>query len=326
MQDAAQAHPATRCLVTGGAGFIGSNLTRALLAAGNEVTVLDDFSTGRRDHLPESDRLQVVAGDLCSLPELRDVVASSEYVFHLAAQVGNVRSLTETERDAATNVLGTVRLLQACRDAPVARVVYSSSAATFGEARQLPIGEAHPQDPESFYALSKLTGERYALLAAALWGVPAVCLRYFNVFGLPMEDSEYTGVISIFFNRLLQGEPLVIYGDGRQVRDFVHVSDVVEANLLAASRGRPGGVFNIGTGVSTSIRQLAELMRDVTGRQVEILERAPRAGEVRESVADIALARAGLGYLPRCDLRRGLAEIWRSLQGLSRHRPRSAER
>lgn len=313
MQDLAQEFLHSRCLVTGGAGFIGSNLTRALLAAGCDVTVVDDFSTGKREHLPISDRLTVVAGDLLTLPELPALVARSDYIFHFAAQVGNVRSLAETERDAATNVLGSVRLFCACRNTGVRRLVYSSSSATFGEARQLPIDEAHPQSPASFYALSKLTAERYACLAAELWGVPAVSLRYFNVFGLPMEESEYTGVISIFFHRLLNGEPLVIYGNGEQFRDFVHVGDVVQANLLAARHGRPGGVYNIGSGVPTSIRQLAEAMLEVTGRTAEIVYREPRAGEVRESLADISLARSELGYQPRFDLRRGLSEMWRSL-------------
>ena len=313
LEDLARGFPASRCLVTGGAGFIGSNLARILIAAGCNVTVVDDFSTGKREHLPASDRLTVVAGDLLTLPELPELVARADYVFHLAAQVGNVRSLVETERDAATNVLGSVRLLRACREAAVRKLVYSSSSATFGEAERLPIDETHPQEPASFYALSKLTAERYACLAAELWGVPAVSLRYFNVFGLPMEDSEYTGVISIFFNRLRAGQTLVIYGDGGQFRDFVHVRDVVQANLLAALRGRPGGVYNIGTGVATTVRQLAEAMIEVTGRSAEILHREPRAGEVRESVADISLACDELGYQPRFDLRRGLTEMWLSL-------------
>ena len=305
--------PAARCVVTGGAGFIGSNLTRVLLAAGCDVTVIDDLSTGRREHLPESGRLTLVTGDLAAMDGLPALLAGADYVFHLAAQVGNVLSLTQTERDATTNVVGSVRLLSACRDMGVRKLVYSSSSATFGEARRLPIDEAHPQAPASFYALSKLTAERYAGLAAELWGVPAVSLRYFNVFGLPMEESEYTGVISIFFNRLLAGEPLVIYGDGGQFRDFVHVGDVVQANLRAALHGRPGGVYNIGTGVTTSVRQLAEAILEITGKSAEILYRDPRAGEVRESVADIALARRELGYAPRFDLRRGLLEMWRSL-------------
>ncbi|HYN23189.1 MAG TPA: NAD-dependent epimerase/dehydratase family protein [Thermoanaerobaculia bacterium] len=313
LEDVVRAFPVSRCLVTGGAGFIGSNLTRSLLAAGCEVTVLDDLSTGKREHLPAAERLTVVEGDLCTMADLPVLVRRADYVFHLAAQVGNVRSLNETERDAATNVLGSVRLLCACREVGVRKLVYSSSSATFGEAERLPIDEAHSQSPASFYALSKLTAERYTRLAAELWGLPAVSLRYFNVFGLPMEDSEYTGVISIFFNRLRAGEPLIIYGDGEQVRDFVHVGDVVQANLLAALHGRPGGVYNIGTGVSTNVCQLAEAMIEIAGRSTEITHRDARAGEVRRSLADISLASGELGYRPLFDLRRGLVEMWRSL-------------
>jgi UDP-glucose 4-epimerase len=303
-----------RCLVTGGAGFIGSNLTRALLAAGCEVTVVDDLSTGKREHLPAAPRLTLVAADLASWRGLPRLLARTDYVFHLAAQVGNVLSLTRTERDARTNVLGTVRLLAACRGTAVKKLVYSSSSATFGEAQRLPIDEDHPQQPASFYALSKLTAERYAGLAADLWGAPAVSLRYFNVYGLPMEDSEYTGVISIFFRRLQRGEDLIVYGDGGQVRDFVQVGDVVRANLLAALRGRAGGVYNIGTGVATTIAELARTMREVAGREVDVLTQPARAGEVRRSVADIGRARRELGYEPQIGLRQGLDEIWRSLR------------
>jgi len=302
-----------RCLVTGGAGFIGSNLARALLAAGCEVTVVDDLSTGKREHLPADPRLTLVAADLVSWRGLPRLLARTDYVFHLAAQVGNVLSLTRTLRDARTNVLGTVRLLEACRGTGVKKVVYSSSSATFGEAQRLPIDEDHPQQPASFYALSKLTAERYAGLAAELWGAPAVSLRYFNVYGLPMEDSEYTGVISIFFRQLRRGEALVVYGDGGQVRDFVQVGDVVRANLFAALRGRAGSVYNIGTGVATTVAELARTMREVAGREVDILARPARAGEVRRSVADIARARRELGYEPGIGLRQGLDEIWQSL-------------
>jgi UDP-glucose 4-epimerase len=302
-----------RCLVTGGAGFIGSNLARALLAAGCEVTVVDDLSTGKREHLPADPRLTLIAADLASWRGLPRLLARTDYVFHLAAQVGNVLSLSRTERDARTNVLATVRLLEACRGTGVKKLVYSSSSATFGEAQRLPIDEDHPQQPASFYALSKLTAERYVGLAAALRGAPAVALRYFNVYGLPMEDSEYTGVISIFFRRLRCGEDLIVYGDGGQVRDFVQVGDVVQANLLAALHGRAGAAYNIGTGVATTVAQLARTMCEVAGRKAEILTRAARAGEVRRSVADISRARQELGYEPAIGLRRGLDEIWQAL-------------
>jgi len=312
----------TRCLVTGGAGFIGSNLTRALLAHGATVTVLDNFVTGKRENLTAAESLRVVEGDLCSFEELPEVVAESDYIFHLAAQVGNIKSIEKTEDDARTNVLGSVRLLRACRGSDVKKVVYSSSSAIFGEAKRIPIDEGHPHAPESFYALSKLTAERYSLLAASIWGVPAVCLRYFNVFGLPMEYNEYTGVISIFFNRLQAGEPLVIYGDGQQSRDFVYVSDVVQANLKAAMKGRPGGVYNVGSGESTTIVRLAETMIELTGGDSGVVFEDFRTGEVRRSLADVSHARTEFGFEPSYDLRQGLAEMWKGIrQGKAAREP-----
>jgi len=304
-----------RCLVTGGAGFIGSNLTRALLGGGAQVTVVDNLSTGLRENLPDHANLALVEADLTTWPGLAGRSASSDYVFHLAAQVGNVKSITLTEEDAATNVLGSVRLLKSCCGTGVKRVVYSSSSAIFGEAERIPIDEDHPQSPASFYALSKMTGEKYALLAASLWDVPTVCLRYFNVYGLPMQDNEYTGVISIFSNRLAADEPLVIYGDGEQFRDFVSVRDVVQANLRAALFGRPGRTYNVGSGEPTSIRQLACVMSEIAGRPTRIVHRDFRAGEVRRSLAEIARASAELGYAPEVVLRQGLTALMEPVPG-----------
>lgn len=305
----------TRCLVTGGAGFIGSNLTRRLLACGARVTVIDNFATGKRENLAAADSLTIVEGDLCSLVELPEIVSGSDYIFHLAAQVGNIKSIADPVSDAQTNVLGSVRLFHTCKSTAVKKVVYSSSSAIFGESETIPIDEEQPRTPESFYALSKLAGEQYALLAQSLWGLPAVCLRYFNVFGLPMENNEYTGVISIFFHRLLVGRPLIVFGDGHQSRDFVYVSDVAQANLLAAQRGAPGRVYNIGSGEVTTILQLAETMIELTGRESEIVFEDFRAGEVRQSLADIRRARTELGFVPRVDIRRGLAEMWANING-----------
>lgn len=304
-----------RCLVTGGAGFIGSNLTAELLRRGARVTVLDNFATGATGNLPQDERLHVREGDVAFEPGVADLVGDADYVFHLAAQVGNIKSIERPGPDAATNVLGTVRLLEACRGTAVRKFVYSSSSAIFGEAVTLPIDETHPVNPASFYALSKLTGERYARLAAEIWNVPAVCLRYFNVFGEPMAPNEYSGVIWTFFDRLRRRLPLTIYGDGSQVRDFVFVSDVVRANLLAGERAKPGSVYNVGTGVATSILDLARTMVAMTGVPSEIVFGDFRAGEVRRSVADIGRARAELAYEPRHDLARGLGELWQARQG-----------
>jgi UDP-glucose 4-epimerase len=300
---------AARCLVTGGAGFIGSNLSRALLGSGADVVVVDNFSTGRRDHLPDHPRLHIVENDLSRCPNLEDLTSRVDYVFHMAAQVGNVKSIEAPVRDAETNVLGTVRLLEACRHAPIKRFIYSSSSAIFGEATDLPIDEDHSLNPLSFYAVSKLTGEKYVRLAASLLSIPTVSLRYFNVYGTPMEDNEYTGVISIFLRRLEQGQPLVIYGDGTQVRDFVHVDDVVQANLRAACNGRAGAAYNIGTGRSTSVRELAELLMELTSRPVPIHHAEFRAGEVRRSTADISRAKNELDFSPIHGLREGLSRV-----------------
>jgi UDP-glucose 4-epimerase len=311
-----------RCLVTGGAGFIGSNLTRELLRLGATVTVVDNFSTGRHEHLPAASGLRTIEADLARYDKLQALVESTDYVFHLAACVGNVKSIAAPGADAEANVLGTVRLIEACRGARIRRIVYSSSSAIFGEAETMPIGEDHPQRPASFYALSKMTGERYMRLAADLLGLPTVCLRYFNVYGLPMEDNEYTGVISIFLRRLERGASLTIYGDGQQVRDFVHVSDVVQANLRAAHAGRTGAVYNIGTGSGTTITSLAELLAELTSQPAAIAYDEFRPGEVRHSTADIARARAELGYAPVHSIRSGLAALLSALPSLAERRDR----
>jgi UDP-glucose 4-epimerase len=219
--------------------------------------------------------------------------------------------------------MGSVRLFNLCRGKKLEKLVYSSSSAMFGEAERIPVDESHPQAPESFYALSKMAGEHYALLAQSLWGVPAVCLRYFNVYGLPMEYNEYTGVISIFFDRLQENRCLTIFGDGEQYRDFVYVEDVVQANLRAATLGRVGEAYNIGSGSKTTIRELAEAMIELTGRDVAIEYEGFRAGEVRESLADIGRARSVLGFNPQEDIRSGLGKMW---DGLRRKANQARER
>ncbi|MEO8272961.1 MAG: NAD-dependent epimerase/dehydratase family protein [Chloroflexota bacterium] len=302
----------TTALVTGGAGFIGSNLVRRLLHDGTHVVVLDDFSSGRMANLPRVPNLTIVEGDLTQVDDLEGLVREAEVVFHLAAQVGTIPAILDPVHDARVNVLGTVRLLAACRGTSVRRIVCSSSAAPFGEAQAARVAEDHPQHPESFYALSKLAAERYALLAASLLGLPTVCLRYFNVYGLPLSTSEYAGVISIFLDKLRRGEPIRIFGDGSQSRDFVYVKDVVTANLLAARHGVPGGIYNIGTGWPTTVLELATLMSELAGRTPEIEFLPRRPGEIQHSTAAIDAARGALGYAPAYDLRTGLAEIWKS--------------
>jgi UDP-glucose 4-epimerase len=267
--------------------------------------------------------VQFVRGDVSDHPQLPSLVRESDYVFHLAAQVGNVKSLDRPVSDADSNIVGTVRLLDAARSSTVKRIVYSSSSAIFGEAEHLPIDESHPQRPASFYALSKQTGEKYALLAASLWDLPVVCLRYFNVYGYPSEDSDYSGVIAIFFRRLAEGKPLLIYGDGEQSRDFVYVLDIVQALVRAAVLGKPGQVYNIGTGRAISITALAETIAQVANVSAEIEKLPVRPGEVRHSVADITKARKELAFEPEYDLKRGLIEYWKRVHQSS---PATVER
>jgi len=285
----------------------------ALLSAGAIVTVLDNLSTGRLENLPSAS-VQFVRGDVSDHPQLPRLVRVSDYVFHLAAQVGNVKSIDRPVSDAASNIIGTVRLLDAARGASIRRIVYSSSSAIFGEAERLPIDEDHRQAPASFYALSKQTGEKYSLLAGSLWNLPVVCLRYFNVYGWPSEDSDYSGVISIFFRRLMEGRPLLIYGDGEQSRDFVYVLDVVQALLRAAVTGAVGEVYNVGTGRPTSIAALAAAVSEIANLPCEIEQLPARAGEVRHSVADITKARAQMEFEPEYDLKRGLNEYWERIR------------
>jgi UDP-glucose 4-epimerase len=290
--------------VTGGAGFIGSNLTRALVSDGVEVVVLDDLSTGFRSNL--TDGVEFIEGDVRDEVDLARAMEGSDVVFHLAASVGNARSIADPVRDAEINCIGTLRVLEAARRFDVAKVVYSSSAAIFGELRALPIREDHPAEPDSPYGASKLAAEKECLAFAKLYGMDIVCLRYFNVFGENQRFDAYGNVIPIFVHRMLRGEPLIIFGDGSQTRDFVHVRDVVQANVKASRASRVSGAYNIGTGKAVTINDLASLIADLSQAAVAIERRGPRAGDVLHSRADITAARSAFGYEPLVDFETGL--------------------
>ena len=294
-----------RVLITGGAGFIGSNVVQECLAAGCEITVLDDFSTGFQDNLPADGALRMVRGDIRDATAVASALQGAEAVFHLAASVGNVRSIEDPGLDSSVNVLGTLQVLEGMRKAGARRLVYSSSAAIFGEPRSLPIDEGHPAEPDSPYGVSKLSAEKHCLCYGRLYGWDVACLRYFNVYGVNQRFDAYGNVIPIFATRLLRDEPLVIYGDGEQTRDFVDVRDVARANWRAFE-SRTRGVFNIGSGQATTINHLARLMTEVSGRAGVVRHEGPRAGEVRHSAAEIALAARVLGYTPRIALEDGL--------------------
>ena len=300
-------------LVTGGAGFIGSHLVDRL-SLENKVIVLDNLASGSLSNLRKSkDRITFIKGDILDKALLKDIVAEVEFVFHLAANVGNIRSIEDPYFDMDVNIKGTISLLEACLNSNIKRLVHSSSGAIFGESKYLPIDEDHPLNPESPYGVSKLAAEKYCFAFHKVHGVPATALRYFNVYGPRQESSEYANVIPIFLKRISEGKPLTIYGDGKQTRDFVFVEDVVQANILAASQPAAiGGIFNVATGEQTSVNELAELVKQVTGKEVLIIHDKPRAGEVRDSLANIEKAKKTLGYNAEINLKEGLFLTWKN--------------
>ncbi len=306
--------------MTGGAGFIGSHLVERLLDDGHTVRVLDDFSTGRRENLAFAKpgaALEVVEGDIRDSGTVREAVAGVDGVFHEAALVSVPRSVEEPEVSCAINAHGTARVFDAARRVGVRRVVFASSAAVYGDTAELPVSERAPVRPLSPYGLDKLYTEQLAALHHALYGLPAIPLRYFNVFG-PRQDpsSPYSGVISIFVARLLAGEPIAIHGDGEQTRDFVYVADVVEANIRAMF-GPHGGSspLNVGGGGRTSLNALAVLLGEIVGSAPVITHGAARAGDIRHSQADITAIRAALGYAPRWTTRAGLETLVAAVRG-----------
>lgn len=306
-----------KVIVTGGAGFIGSHVVERLIAEGCFVTVIDSFKTGQRSNLSrfESGRFELIESDVLAIHEHEQRLRENRAIFHLAAEVGNINSIEHSLADAQSNVLGTVAVCEFAQRTRM-KVIYSSSSAIYGETVKLPIDEEHPTTPASPYGLSKLTGELYVRLFGRLHGVEYVCLRYFNAYGEGQLFNPYSNVIPIFVERLLRGEDLVVYGDGRQTRDFVHVRDIALANLLAFRSGVNAASFNVGTGVRSSLLDLLEILREVHGpltpRFVD-----PRAGEVRDSVADIARICALLSFEPTVTFADGVRAYydWRKAAG-----------
>ncbi len=295
-----------RTLVTGGAGFIGSNLVALLREEGHDVRVLDDLSSGWRENVP--DGVHLVEADVCDADAVNEAARGVETIFHLAASVGNARSIEHPIHDARVNVLGTLNVLEAARRGGARRVVYSSSAGIFGELRTLPIREDHPAEPDTPYGASKLAAEKQCLAYAKLYPLDAICLRYFNVYGLNQRYDAYGNVIPIFARHILEGTPLTIFSDGEQTRDFVNVRDVARANLQAALTDGVSGAFNLGSGTRITINRLVEVMQEVSGIRAQVRYGSARAGDVRDSLADVRAAREKLGYEPGVRMEEGLAE------------------
>jgi len=296
-----------RTVVTGGAGFIGSNLVDALLERGDEVTVVDDISTGKRENLAEAAAARLVEADIRDAAALRDLFEDvrPEAVFHLAAQIDVRRSVADTPLDAAINVIGTINVLEAAKGAG-ARVVNSSTGgAIYGEGRQIPAPEDHPAEPEAPYGQSKFAAEGYLELYRRLHGLSTVSLRYGNVYGPRQDPLGEAGVIAIFCGKLADGGTPTIFGDGKQTRDYVYVGDVVAANLAAAGSDAHGA-FNIGTGVETSVLDIVDALAEISGKPFEAEHGPERPGEVRHIALDASRAKSELGWAPRVGLREGL--------------------
>ena len=302
-----------RYLVTGGAGFIGSNTVDELVRRGHDVVVLDDLSAGKAANLASAGpKIKFIQDGITNLNVLREACRGVDFVIHLAALTSVPRSVKDPIETNHINVNGTLNVLVAAREAKVKRVVFACSCAVYGKTSALPIREDTGLAPISPYGLTKQMGEAYGRVFQELYGLEFVSLRYFNVFG-PRQDpgSAYSGVLSLFNAALLAGTQPTVYGDGEQSRDFVYVQNVVEANLLAAeAKGAPGRAFNIGTGNRSTLNQTLALLEKIAGRPARAKYAAPRDGDIRDSQADISLAREALGYRARIGFEEGLKLTW----------------
>jgi nucleoside-diphosphate-sugar epimerase len=305
-----------RALVTGGAGFIGSHLVERLLGEGHEARAFDNLTTGKRENLAHLPSAELVVGDIRDPEALGRAMEGCDVVFHQAAIVSVPYSIEHPQESLDVNLRGTLNVLEAARRAKTRRIVMASSAAVYGEDPELPKRESMTPSPISPYGLEKLASEQYLSIWSKLFGVETVALRYFNVFG-PRQDpsSAYSGVISVFVDRILRGAPLTIFGDGEQFRDFVYIANVVDANMLAATRaGVSGRAYNVGCGARTSLNALGQMLGRIACVAVAPRHEAPRAGDIRESIADISRAREELGYAPKISVEEGLVRLVESVK------------
>src|ERR1700722_13698746 len=302
-----------RYLVTGGAGFIGSHIVDELVKRGQEVVVLDDLSAGKEANLASvRDKIELHIGSITDLAAVQSACKGVHYVIHLAARTSVPRSVLNPLETNHVNIDGTLNVLVAARDAQVRRFVFAASSAAYGETPRLPKIESMPAHPISPYGLTKYVGELYAHVFGRVYGVENACLRYFNVFG-PLQDpsSQYSGVLSRFMLAVIEGQAPVVYGDGEQSRDFTYVENIVDETLRACEApGASGLVFNGGTGARITLNQVLKLLEQITGKAVKPKYDAPRDGDIRDSQADVSLARKILGYEPRVLFEEGLKRTW----------------
>jgi len=298
-----------KILVTGGAGFIGSNLCATLLETGHEVRVFDNLSTGKRENLSDyADSLELIEGDIRDYESIEKAVGGVERIIHLAAMSSVPWSVDDPEAAHHMNATGTLHVLKAARDNDVRRVVLASTSAIYGENPLQPKTEAMIPEPGSPYAATKLTGELYCRVFSAIYGLETVALRYFNVYGKRQDPaSHYSAVIPKFITKMLSGENPVIYGDGEQTRDFVFVDDCNQANIKACfTEGVSGDFFNIGSAMNISVNELFNTIRDITGSGMSPVYEDARKGDVRESLSDISKAKKHLSFKPTHTMEEGL--------------------
>ncbi|MFB0561243.1 MAG: NAD-dependent epimerase/dehydratase family protein [Candidatus Lokiarchaeia archaeon] len=298
-----------RVLVTGGCGFVGSHLVRKLVED-FKVVVLDNLSNGMTENIADMKRkVRLIVGDVCDSEMVRGALKGCKYIFHLVAQGSVRRARADSINDASTNIIGTLNVLRAAEDCE--KVIIFSSAAVYGEPIRTPIDEEHPRNPLSMYGVSKLASENYARVFYENYGLPITVLRPFNIYGLGQRmDSQYSGVINIFAQSIIKGENPIFYGDGTQTRDFVHVSDVVEASILAAESEKAiGQIFNVATGKATTINEIASELIQITGNKIEPVYINTHKEDIKHSVADISKIQKTLSYKPKTTLTQGLKNM-----------------
>ncbi len=303
-----------KAVVTGGAGFIGSHLVELLADRDYHVIIVDNLSTGRIDNIEpflKRANVEFIQGSITDLPLLQKLFKNACYIFHQAAVPSVPRSIENPQASHEANITGTLNVLLAARDGGVSKTIYASSSSVYGDTPTLPKIEHMAPNPQSPYAVTKLAGEYYCRVFHQVYGLPSVCLRYFNVYGPRQDpDSQYAAVIPKFVSSVYENKPPTIFGDGEQSRDFTFVRDVAEANILAAESDATG-IFNIGTGENITINQLAQLAVKLAGNgNIKPIHKEPRPGDIRHSLADITKARA-FGYAPRYSLKEGLKETIR---------------
>jgi len=301
-------------LITGGAGFIGSNIATELVKRGESVRILDNFATGRKINIqPIDNQIELIDGDIRDFWTVAEAVNGVDYVLHQAALPSVIRSVKNPLTSNAVNIDGTLNVLDAARQAGVRRVVFACSSSVYGESETLPKVETMKPDPLSPYAITKLAGENYCKVYYRLYGLETVSLRYFNIFG-PRQDpnSQYSAVIPKFIKSILSGQKPVIYGDGEQSRDFTYIANAVEANLKACTApAAPGRCYNIACGQRFSLNQLLEMLAEISGKKVAAQYVDPRPGDILHSLADIEAAKQDLGYTVEHDFKTGLKETFK---------------